>query len=294
MRAALYKALHKHREEGPKALEAAGLIDRVFCDPGLLAVVKSLPIKVPSPGHVAGPVRTPAADPRTRPVTPSRTGVPAVKVSKHLSEEEWMLTCGSLARAICHRLEASVRAKIAAQRKAGGRPLDFRGAAAKRPIELHADKHVVAEYHLDWPDGLPDKEKLAGLPLDPMTIHYVRMEERGKPHFLEGYYRRKFTAGAACPLPDGLYLESFHTVPQTDRKISYDLLITLPKDTSAAAQRPAVKPASEKTADQERELVIEILYLDVKDPSGQSGGGAATESGKGAPEEDQDAAQANP
>ncbi len=307
MRAALYKALRRHCEEGSKALEAAGLIDRVFCDPGLLAVLKSLPIKAPPPSHVAGAARTPAAEPRTRPGTPSRPGVPAVKVSKHLSEEEWMMTCGSLARAICHRFEAALRARIAAGKKAGQR-VDFHDAAAKRPIELHADKHVVAEYHLDWPDGLSNKDKLAGLPLDPMTIHYVRIEERGKLHALEGYYHRKFAAGAACPLPDGLYLESFHTVQHTDRKTSFDLLITLPKDAAAAAlgpavaaqrpavaaQRPATKTGSEKTADQERELVIEILYLDVKDPSGQSGGGAAAESGKDAPEEDQDAPPASP
>jgi hypothetical protein len=300
MRAALYKALRKHREEGPKALETAGLIDRVFCDPGLLAVIKSLPRRVPLASHVGGPARTPPVNPRTKPGTPSRPGAPAVKVSKQLSEEDWMLTCGSLARAICHRLEASVRAKIAAGKKAG-QLVDFHDAAAKRPIELHADKHVVAEYHLDWPDGLSNKDKLAGLPLDPMTIHYVRIEERGKLHALEGYYRRKFAAGPACPLPDGLYLESFHTVQHRDRKNSYDLLITSPKDTSAAAlgpaaaaQRPAAKPGLEKPADQERELVLEILYLDVKDPSGQSGGGAATESGKDAPEEDQDASPASP
>jgi hypothetical protein len=288
MRSALYKVLRRHGEEGPKALETAGLIDRVFCDPGLLAVLKSLPRKAPLLSHVVGPGRTPpTTNPRTRPGPSPRPGAPTGKVSKQLYEEDWMQTCGSLARATCHRLEAAARARIAAQRKAGHR-VDSQEAAAKRPIELHADARVVAEYHLDWPDGLPNKEKLAGLPLDPMTIHYVRMEERGKPHFLEGYYRRKFGgAGPACPLPDCLWLESFHTVQHTDRKNSYDLLITLPKDTSAPARGPAVKPAGEKTGDQERELVIEILYLDVKDPSGQ-GGAAAADSGKDAPQEDRD------
>ncbi len=213
-----------------------------------------------------------------------------------------MMTCGGLARAICLRLEAAARARIAAQKKVGQR-VDFHDATAKRPIELHPDNHVVAEYHLDWPGGLPDREKLAGLPLDPMTIHYIRMEERGKPHALEGYYRHQFAPEPTCRLPDGLWLESFHTAAQRrDRKISYDLLITLPKDTSAAAagpaalgpaarspvaKGPAAKRASEKTADQELELVIELLYLDVKDPSGQSGGAAAAESDKDAPEEDQ-------
>jgi hypothetical protein len=287
MRAALYKALHRHREEGPKALETAGLIDRVFCDPGLLAVLKSLPRRAPLLSRVAGPARTPTPNPRTRPGPASRPGVPAAKVSKQLYEEDWNTTCGNLARAICHRLDAAVSAAIAAQRKAGHRP-DMHEAAAKRPIELHAGNHVVAEYHLDWPDGLPNKEKLAGLPLDLMTIHYIRMEERGKPHALEGYYRRKFAAGQACPLPDGLWLESFHTVQGTDRKKSYDLLITLPKDAAAAARSPAAKPVGEKPADQEGQLVIEILYLDLKDPSGQSGGGAA-EPDKDAPEEQDDA-----
>jgi hypothetical protein len=89
-------------------------------------------------------------------------------------------------------------------------------------------------------------------------------------------------------LPDGLWLESFHTVQGTDRKKSYDLLITLPKDAAAAARSPAAKPVGEKPADQEGQLVIEILYLDLKDPSGQSGGGAA-EPDKDAPEEQDDA-----
>ncbi len=73
-RAALYKALRKHREEGPKALETAGLIDRVFCDPGLLAVIKSLPRRVPLASHIGGPARTPPVNPRTKPGTPSRPG----------------------------------------------------------------------------------------------------------------------------------------------------------------------------------------------------------------------------
>ena len=287
LRAAIYKALRRHCEEGPKALEAAGLTDHVFCDPGLLAVLKSLPIKVPSASHVAG---LGAGGGRTQPTNPrSRSGASAGKVSKQLSEEEWMITCGSLARSICHRCDAVVNAKTAAQRKAGHRA-DFHEATAKRPIELHPNAHVVAEYHLDWPDGLSGKEKLAGLPLDPMTIHYVRMEEQGKPRALEGYYRRKIESEPTCPIPDGLWLESFHTAQARDRKISYDLLITLPKDaaaaaqgTPAAAQRPAAKRAGEKTAEQEMDLVIELLYLDVKDPSGQSGGESA-ESGKDAAE----------
>jgi hypothetical protein len=292
MRVALYKALHRHREEGPKALETAGLIDRVFCDPGLLGVLKSMPRRAPLASHVGGPARTPAANPRTRPGTPSRPGGPAAKASKQLYEEDWMMTCGSLARAICHRFEAAARARIAAQRKAGQR-VDFHDATAKRPVELHPGNRVVAEYHLDWPEGLSNKEKLDGLPLDAMTIHYVRMEERGKPQALEGYYRRKFFAGQTCPLSDGRWLESFHTVQHSDRKISYDLLITLPKEKAAAGWAPAAKPANEKTADQEGELVIEILYLDLKDPSGQSGGGAA-ESGKEAPEDEPDAGPASP
>jgi hypothetical protein len=275
-------------------LEAAGLTDHVFCDAGLLAVLKSLPIKVPSASHVAGIAggggRTAAPNPRSRSGGASRTAAPTAKVSKQLSEEEWMITCGSLARAICRRCDAVVNAKIAAQRKAGQR-IDFHEATAKRPIELHPNAHVVAEYHLDWPEGLPGKEKLAGLPLDPMTIHYVRMEEQGRPRALEGYYRRKIEAEPTCPIPDGLWLESFHTAQARDRKVSYDLLITLPKDAAAAAQgspaaaqRPAAKRAGEKTAEQEMDLVIELLYLDVKDPSGQSGDETAAEFGKGAAE----------
>ena len=294
LRAALYKALRRRHEEGPRALEAAGLIDHVFCDPGLLGVLKSLPIKVPSASHIAGIAtgggRTATPNPRSPSGGGSRTAAANVKVSKQLSEEEWMMTCGSLARAICHRCDAVVNAKIAAKRKAGQR-VDFQEATAKRPIELHPNAHVVAEYHLDWPEGLPNKEKLAGLPLDRMTIHYVRMEEKGKPRALEGYYRRKIEAEPTCPIPDGRWLESFHTAPARDRKISYDLLITLPKDAATAAQgvppaaqRPAAKRPGEKTTEQEMDLVVELLYLDIKDPSGQFGDDTASGSGKDATE----------
>ena len=44
-RAALAKTLHKRLSDGPKALEAEGLTDRVVTDPGLLVLAKLLPRK---------------------------------------------------------------------------------------------------------------------------------------------------------------------------------------------------------------------------------------------------------
>lgn len=261
MRQALYKVLHKHREESPKALAAAGLPEKVVFDPGLLIVVKLMPRRETMPGKAASGQRPSGAG-------RSRTSRPAAsKSTKQQVEEEWMAMCKALLRALCKRFHAAALAQAEAARRAG-RPPDTEKLAAHRPLELHPDARVVAEYHLEWPDQLSGKDNLAAVPLDRMVVHYLRIEEKAKPRALRGYYERKMGSAEPHPLEDGGWLEYFRTVPNTTRKNSIDLVFSFPKD---AAPKSAAKSETEKSADSERDLVVELLSIDLKDPESGPG-----------------------
>jgi len=192
-----------------------------------------------------------------------------------------MAASKTLLRALCKRFHGAAEARAEAV-KAGKQP-EGEKPSSKRPFELEPGARVVAEYHLEWPCDLAGKEKLTGVPLDRMTIHYVRIEENAKPQTLLGLYRRKMS-WTEHPLEDGLWLEYFRTIPKTDRKSSIDLLITLPKDSMG---RSTTSKDAEKPPDTEMDLVVQLLSLEIKDPEASPGQEPAAKSEPEAKADDQ-------
>lgn len=261
MRSKLYKMLKKRWEEGPKSLESAGLMGGVFSDPGFLAVVKMLPRKEvpvdkvkPRPG--VRPGRPPTRPRPARPGSTQATSAKKVWEQREQAEQDWMTTSEDLFRTLCERFLAASEARIEAARKAGQPPV-IGQAAQSLSIELPPSARVVADYSVDWPAGL--EEKLSGVPQDPMKICYARVESKAKLAALQGFYRRQMNSPVVHELADGIWLESFRTLPHTDRKHSLDLLITLADDTDPSSA-------------EELDLVVEILSVEVKDPAGISAG----------------------
>jgi len=120
------------------------------------------------------------------------------------------------------------------------------------PFPLHKDAEVRAEYHLDWPQELA--EKLPGVPISPLKVHYVRIEAKARFSALHGYYRRQLEDAVSRVLERGKWLDDFARDAETKLCTSTDIIISGTNYVRAAAKAP------------EERLVVEILIVQAKDP----------------------------
>jgi len=261
MRAALAKQLRKHSSDGPKALETAGLIDKVVTDPGLLVLVKMLPRKepkvarspadtLPRPGR---PVRPPVTPPPGR---TGATGKVAEAQKKQQAELDWM-TCSSKMVALwCKRFGAVAQAREKAAVESGKPAANL--AAAKLPgeFELGPDAKVTAAYHLVWPDDAP--AALGNAKPGSLEIHYLRIEETGKPKRLINFYRAQVKGGDVRTNDKMVWIDSLRPGSQTDRRRSIDVLIS---------RAPGEQGGELAKDDEDADLVVEILAVEIKDPA---------------------------
>jgi hypothetical protein len=150
-------------------------------------------------------------------------------------EYQWMDTSELLARALCEQFAAAAKA-------AGGKG----GAVSEnnRPLEIPGSANVAAEYHFDWPKSLAQPDGLSGVSPDPMTVHYIRMEQKTSPRKVFAYFRTRMIRPEEHPIPDGFWMESFRRVPGTDRQRSVDILVSKKED-PAKAKPAAAAPGGE-------------------------------------------------
>jgi hypothetical protein len=275
MRSTLAQVLRARFEDGPAALEEAGLLDNVVNDPGFLTVVKALPRKAPKPEvdltrPRLGGSRTGRRGPgRVGEEGPGgaegagfeggagyagaggmgpggRRGGPPPRDPKGPGEA-WMFASEDLVRVLCERFLAAARSGAAQAEEQPAHGL---------PFELRDDATVMAEYHLDWPAGAD--QKLSGVPLGQLKLHYVRTEQTSKLTTLESYFKRQVGGNPDIrPMHDGSWMDSFKPVPDSDWKRSVDILMT-----------SSLPPTGEIDKKVEMPVTIDILCIDVKAPAG--------------------------
>jgi hypothetical protein len=179
--------------------------------------------------------------------------------------------------------------------------------ADKRPFEMLPTAESVAEYDFDWPEGVGDKSKLTGVPLDPMAIHYVKLqlEREVAPSKVLGRYK-KLRRSVEHTLESGFWLESYSKNAETGRTLSIDVLVSKRgaqrKDASKPGNQPLGMsgpgappsgpasgrgpgqpgehkrvPGQKPERDTPAELVIEILSIETNSPDGGKPKAAARE-----------------
>ena len=248
MRTKLYRLLEGHFDHGSRGLDAAGLAGDSLSNPGLLVTMKLLPRKdtksrkpsVPNLSRLRERRGNQGGNPSGGPSYPGGSSYPGgprggqYPPSGQSSEqpqqatpaEEWMATAERLVRAVSERLATAGRA---------GR--DSSTVAEKRPVEVQggSDMRIVSEYHFEWPEDLANKDKLSGVSLDPMTIHYVRFQRKSTIGSVTSFYRRKLVRPVEHSVATGTWIESLRTVTETGRRFSVDVLITREADMTRAA-----------------------------------------------------------
>jgi hypothetical protein len=240
-RSALYQAMSKHWEDGPAALNAAGGEVRAWCEPGFPVLVKLF-------------YRRSFPTPKTAEVQFVRTRLLAGERTLAVKRYEAWLQAG---QAIANR--------FAALPSRPGAAVHGDASALELPVKIDAPQDVLTEYHLDWQSAMRDT--LLGLRLDPLSVHYVRIEEKNRPSKIVAHYKRELRMGDRVKFPErGKETEAHESAARVwfdrlsvgstpDRMRSLDIVI-----------RPA-NPDLPMMHDQERKMIVEILAIEINDPS---------------------------
>jgi hypothetical protein len=252
-RAAIHRTLSKHWYEGPGGTEANSAWAVAVTDPGLVLVLKTLPRKGISsrpPQHPVHPIAK--KGPTTSAVTLAKTAN-VIKFQREVAEQWWIRRVELLVRNWCARYR---RTALAAR---GAEPgTSSSDVASELPMPLCSRAHPTAVYHCRWPGRLAEKVPAAAR--DPLDIYYVRMEAKCRPDHVRDYYRRQFESLEQRPAERGMWLDCLESGSQPDRKRSIDIVVS------------KGVPGVPTLDDEEQELVIEILWIEAKDPSLRSEG----------------------
>lgn len=242
---------HKHKqwEQGPKALEAAGLDEKIITDPGLLTVIKMVPRrdhKTTTRGASRG-------------IRPGAGGSKLIEDArkKQETEQEWLDFSYKMVASWCKRFHAAAQARAEAAEAADA----IAETPSKLPegFALSSNARVVASYHLSWPDAAP--AGIAKLNPGLLEVYYVRIEEMNTPRKATGYYKRQANSRSSDvhTVDKITWLDTVRIGSEKDRRRSLDVVITPPD-----GYVPADKPKDESDTN----LVIEILVIEIKNPNG--------------------------
>jgi hypothetical protein len=93
-------------------------------------------------------------------------------------------------------------------------------------IAYHKDAHVVAEFHLVWPGT--GQALIPEVPLAPLEIHYVRLEDNAVPEKIINHYKRYGATGPTAPkrtVRNGAWYDDLDNGATPKSKRSVDIYI---------------------------------------------------------------------
>ncbi len=231
-RFAVYGALDRNFDQGPEKVPPAHQPDSLVTDPGFLMVLKAVARKKATS-------RPTASEDRERFVK---------------AQEDWKKAVQDSVRTWCDRLNATAEAQLEAA-KLAGQPPTLDPAVLEPWVKLPADAKLTQLYHLDWPGTAA--EKLTGVEPGAMKIRYARIEEEARLKIREGYFKRQLFVRDSETLDKSIWLNNVRIGSTPEQAVSLDVLIT----------RPDGDATADEAEDVAEELVIEILWIELKNPT---------------------------
>ena len=107
--------------------------------------------------------------------------------------------------------------------------------AGRFPLELHEDAHIVAEYHMCWPDDFP--KRLRSLDVTPLAVHYVRMEDTASLYKLNTHYLKQLKGVSSRPRPYGRWMDWMGQGTEHGQDRTVDVMFTAPRGSRGSAGR---------------------------------------------------------
>ena len=180
-RAALLEMFRQREDDGPDLWTNAGLFGDEIADPALLYTAKTM-YHAPSKRNS-----------RTRRRNDDDSGG-----SNDSPEDAWIRTLETYVENLCEQFN-NVADPVS------GDPTSDEGP--DYPIRLHSRANVVAHYHLSLPDS--SDEQLQSLPLAPLNVHYIRIEEEGRARTYLSGYKRQMSKPKENEVSGGLWLDGY-------------------------------------------------------------------------------------
>ncbi len=137
------------------------------------------------------------------------------------------------------------------------------------PFNPHSDKGIVARYHVKFPEDA--RAVLGKGDFDPLEIHYIRLEETAQPEKVLKHYSRA-TKSPGFPLPEGFWFPMLEDGSRPGTKRSVDVRILKAKVMEEQPDEETKKEPKGRGARRKNPgipLVIEILSVEINDPSGE-------------------------
>jgi hypothetical protein len=246
------RELRRHWGDGPQSLRPAKLAEGMLADPGAAVVVKMLLRELDAEAKLlAGHSRTGRW---TSPDRRRRIREIHGQWLDHFreAEEDWVDAANRLQGNLCARIWAASEVAAAERLSPMLHPVRL-SAPESLPLDLPPTARVVATYSFDW-----QREVGGRLPselVDPMEIRYVRLEEETRPSKLLVFFRRRVEDCVDREIEEGVWLEGLDDGSQPGRKRSIDVRIR-----RAVTGLPHLP-------DEEQPLVIEVLTVEINDPS---------------------------
>ena len=127
-------------------------------------------------------------------------------------------------------------------------------------------RHIVAEYHMCWPDDLP--KRLHSTDVTPLAVHYVRMEDTASLHKLNTHYFKQLKGVTSRPRPYGRWMDWMGQGVEHGQDRTVDVMFTrheAPAAEEAAEENESEegKAAARRDLEKLEELTIEILIVEI-------------------------------
>src|SRR5262249_41662381 len=141
-------------------------------------------------------------------------------------------------------------------------------------LELHEGAHVLAEYHMCWPDDLP--KRLQNSNVTPLAVHYVRMEDTALMTKINTHYFKQLKGVNGHQRSYGRWLDWMGQGVEHGQARTVDVLITRTKP----AEPDDEESTTRRTAEEPEPLQIEILVVEIPEyrPSQVEEAASATKS----------------
>ena len=242
VRSMLYRTLLHNWREGPVSLQETGFLDDVVCDPGLLVLLKMLCRENTTEREFRRDMRHLSAT--------QREEMSDIVKARQEVEESWATTISDLVNIWSVRFREAAALEAARSGSHAAQPVDL-------PFGLRPDANVLDAYQFDWPSSV--KVPADGLPSDSMQIRYARIEEITTLLKLKAYYSRQLKSFEEHETDHGVWLDALtRSEDDPGRKQTVDVVIT------------AANPNLNSYPGETERYVVDILCLEIKDPSGST------------------------
>jgi hypothetical protein len=232
----LSRTLDRHWLDGPTVLRGGWTTSERFPDPGLLTVMRSVW--------------------RENTKTSASPGKPRSAQQNALQvAEQWEKAGEDLARLYCRRCQITALNRLAEVRTGAKSPGESRTAPEDLPIPPHVESADLLSYRGTWPGSLSGM--VDNLPVAPLEMRYMRIEEKARPSRVASYYRRQLRAVREFKLPDGLHLVG-QGEAASGRVRWLDVFVL------------QAKPDAVASLEDEQQLTIEAISIEVCQPGAPS------------------------